>query len=166
MRTALFLSVCALLAFGCDGKSSGDAEQDHGHDQEGHSHEHGGHEHDAPHDGTLVVFGSETAHLEFVLDATTGQLEAWVLDGSAENGVRVSQESIELLVTVDGKSETIKLAARANKLSGEKPGDTSEFEATSALLKGVTKFDATVVSLTVKGTEFKSVEFPFPAGNE
>ena len=87
-----------------------------------------------------------------------------MLDGSAENGVRVPQTEIELAVEVGDRSETVTL--RANKLSGEKPGDTSEFEATSPALVGVKEFDATITSFTVKGTEFKAVKFPFPRGNE
>ena len=113
-----------------------------------------------------MVFGKEMAHIEFVLDAETGKLEAWVLDGSAENGVRVPQTEIELAVEVGDRSETVTLRARSNNLSGEKPGDTSEFEASSPALVGVKEFDATITSFTVKGTEFKAVKFPFPRGNE
>ena len=50
----------------------------------------GGHEHVAPHGGALVELGEELAHLELVHDPTTGTLTAYVLDGEAEQAVRVS----------------------------------------------------------------------------
>ena len=45
------------------------------------------HEHKPPHSGTLVEFGEEFAHLELVLDAATGTLKAYALDGEAEKAV-------------------------------------------------------------------------------
>ncbi|MEM7262944.1 MAG: hypothetical protein AAF488_13205 [Planctomycetota bacterium] len=163
---ALCLVGVSLGLFGCGGGSDGG--HDHGHDHEhgDHSHDHGGgHSHVAPHDGTLVMFGEETAHLELVLDSSTGKIEGYVLDGSAANAIRVPQPKIDLWVKVGDASETVTLEARANKLSGEKPGDTSEFEGRSALLAGATSFDGSVVEITVRGTKFENVSFPFPLGN-
>ena len=57
---------------------------------------HSGHHHDAPHGGTLVVFGEEFAHIELLLEKKTGKLTCYVLDGEAKNGVRISQEKIKL----------------------------------------------------------------------
>jgi hypothetical protein len=57
-----------------------------------------GHEHHAPHDGTLVELGEEFAHLELVLNAQTGTLTVYVLDGEAEQSVRIAQPEIELTV--------------------------------------------------------------------
>lgn len=119
----------------------------------------------APHDGTLIVFGEETAHLELVLDSASGKIEGYVLDGHASTAIRIPQTEIEMWVKVGNASETISLAARANKLSGEKPGDTSEFEGRSALLAGATSFEGSVVAVTVRGTKFENVSFPFPQGN-
>ncbi len=131
---------------------------------------HSEHEHAAPHGGALVDLGEgvgHVAHVEFVLDKEIGRLTAYVLDGEAENGIRLEQESIELIVTVPGRqSSPVELAAVANELTGEVVGDTSEFSATVESLIGVESFDAEIVSLYVKGKEFSSVMFGYPVGNE
>ena len=122
------------------------------------------HEHHAPHKGTLVEFGEEFAHLELVIDQATGKISGYVLDGEAEKPIRVAQTEIVLKVAKEDFSVTLK--AVANDLSGEKVGDTSEFEGQSDKLKGLKNFDALVVAITVKGKEFKDVKFNFPKGNE
>lgn len=126
------------------------------------------HEHKAPHKGTLVEFGKEYAHLELVIDAATGKVSGYVLDGEAENPVRVKQESIEIVVVKADKSPdfTVTLKQQTNALSGEKAGDSSEFAGESEKLKGLKDFDAKVVKITVKGQAFENVAFNFPKGNE
>src|SRR5690349_11141156 len=99
------------------------------------------HEHHPPHKGTLIEFGEEFAHLELVLDAATGKLTAYALDGEAEKAVRVKQATIEIKITGIKDLPSITLKAQANDLSGEKVGDTSEFAATSDKLKNVKEFD-------------------------
>ena len=127
--------------------------------------EEGGHEHTAPHGGTLLGFGDEFAHLELVLDEATGKLTAYALDGEAEKAVPLKQETIE--IEVKGSTPfTVKLNAVENKLTGETKGSTSQFEAQEAKLKGLQKFDAVLKSISIKGKEFKNVEFKFPEGNE
>jgi hypothetical protein len=132
------------------------------------------HEHTAPHGGALVVFGGEFAHIELVLDSNEGKLTAYVLDGEAENPVRINQKEIELKISIessDGQEGKrlnfpLKLRAVANVLTDETEGDTSEFAGQSDHLKGVTNFDAVVTVITIKGKEFKDVAFNFPKGNE
>jgi hypothetical protein len=125
------------------------------------------HEHKPPHNGTLVVFGEEFAHLEFVLDPSTGKLTAYALDGEAEQAVRMAQKEIELKVRPPGTNESIvKLTAVGSDLTGETPGDTSQFEGQSELLKNAKEFDAIISAVTLKGQEFKDVKFNFPKGNE
>src|ERR1022692_4220466 len=46
------------------------------------------HEHHPPHGGTPVVLGDEAYHIELVLDASAGTLQAFVLDGELENFIR------------------------------------------------------------------------------
>jgi hypothetical protein len=60
----------------------------------------------------------------------------------------------------------LRLSAVANVLTGEAPGDTSQFEGQSDLLKGATQFDGIVVDVTLKGQQFKNVSFNYPKGNE
>ena len=124
------------------------------------------HEHHAPHKGTLVEFGEEFAHLELVLDGATGKLSAYALDGEAEKAVRLKQ--LEIVITITGVKglESITLKAQGSPLSGEAPGDTSEFSAQSDSLKGVTQFDGVIKDITTRGTNFKDVKFNFPKGNE
>ena len=154
-----------IAQFGCEKK------EDHRHEQEEtreiqktDTH----HEHTAPHGGTLVVFGDEFAHIELVLDQTTGKLTGYVLDGEAEKSVRLSQKTIELKIhREDIESDfSLQLSGVANVLTGETEGDTSQFEAQSDELKGVSEFHAEIVSITVQGQMFTDIDFEFPEGNE
>lgn len=129
-------------------------------------HDENEHEHHAPHNGTLVVFGDEFAHLEMVLDSESGRLTAYSLDGEAEYAVRLKQESVEIAIVLDGNNIVLTLNAVDNPLTGETIGDTSEFTAQSDMLKGVKSFKGNVIMINTKGAEFKDVEFSFPEGNE
>lgn len=124
----------------------------------------GEHEHSAPHGGTLVELGEEFAHLEIVLDAATGKLTAYALDGEAEKGVRLKQPEIE--ITVANPATVVKLGGVANSLTGETVSDTSEFAGQSDALKGATSFDGVIRAVAIKGQQFKGVTFNFPKGNE
>jgi hypothetical protein len=127
------------------------------------------HEHKPPHGGTLVVFGEEFAHLELVLDAKLGKLTAYVLDGEAEKFVRLPQKQIELRLRFPEKYGAVldlALKAAANPLTGEKEGDTAQFDGESEALKGAAHFSGAVVALAIRGAEFKDVQFRFPEGNE
>ncbi|HVY54859.1 MAG TPA: hypothetical protein VHC46_03795, partial [Thermodesulfobacteriota bacterium] len=124
--------------------------------------------------GTLVELGREFAHAEFVLDPETGSLTVYILDGEAENSVRIGQESIEVVIEetvppagASGNSHyTLILSALPNVLTGETTGDTSEFAAQTDKLRGVRKFTAVIPTLNVKGQAFKNIEFSYPEGNE
>ena len=158
--TAILAAVIA--QFGCEKKEEHHHEQDK--QQEIRTH----HEHTAPHGGTLVVFGDEFAHIEFVLDQTTGKLTGYVLDGEAEKPVRLSQKTVELKIhREDTESDfTLQLSGVTNVLTGETESDTSQFAAQSDALKGVSEFHAEIVSITVKGQTFTHIDFEFPEGNE
>jgi len=134
------------------------------------------HEHHAPHKGALVELGDELAHVEFVFDRKTGELTGYVLDGEAENPVRVKAEAIELTIQVSrvesGGSEasvehaSLILNAVGNPLTGETAGDTSEFKGQSDFLKDAEHFSGTISSIEVNGFDFKDIKFKFPEGNE
>ncbi|HVZ80421.1 MAG TPA: hypothetical protein VHE12_06400 [bacterium] len=124
------------------------------------------HEHHPPHHGTLVELGEEFAHVELLLDPATGRLDAFSLDGEAENPVRISQPSLQIKVKQKGGSWVLKLKPIANALTGETVGDTSQYRATSKKLKGMTRFEGTILRIKTKGTEFKDVWFLYPEGNE
>lgn len=123
------------------------------------------HEHKAPHGGTLISFGEEFAHLELVLNAESGELTAYALDGEAEKSVPLAQKEIEIEIEKPKKT-TLRLAARENALTGEKTGATSEFRVSSDELKKTKEFDAKITAITIRGREFKNIHFNFPKGNE
>lgn len=124
----------------------------------------GEHKHSAPHGGALIELGEEFAHVEIVLDASTGKLSAYALDGEAEKSVRINQSEIE--IAVRNPVATIKLGGVSNALTGETAGDTSEFSGQSDRLKGITHFDGLIKTISIKGKIFKDVEFNFPKGTE
>lgn len=124
------------------------------------------HEHTAPHGGTPVVLGSEAYHLELVRDGGAGKLQAYVLDGELENFVRCNAPALEVEALVNGQPTRLVLGAVANSATGESVGDTALFEGQAEWLKTLTQFDATLKSITVRGTTFAEVKFNFPRGND
>jgi len=124
------------------------------------------HEHHPPHHGTLVELGEEFAHVELLLDSSTGGLTAFVLDGEAENPVEISQPFLLIKAKDKGGSFTVKLKPVASPLTGETAGNTSQFQGSSPRLKGVDKFEGTIIRIKAKGTDFKNVWFLYPEGNE
>ncbi|MDE0187056.1 MAG: hypothetical protein OXP71_16565 [Candidatus Poribacteria bacterium] len=148
----------AVVQSGCEKKGTHDGKQK----PDAHHH------HTAPHGGALVVLGKEFAHLEFVLEESTGKLTGYVLDSEAEKPVRLTQNTIELKLNrlKSGQSITLQLKAAANVLTGETEGDTSQYEGQSDVLKGMTEFHAQIASIAVKGQHFTKVDFDFPEGNE
>jgi hypothetical protein len=124
------------------------------------------HEHHPPHGGTPMVLGDEVYHLELVLDAQAGVLQAYVLDGEMENFVRCAAPSIVVDAMVGGKPESVALEPVANAATGETAGDTALFEGRADWLVGARDFDGAVRSVTVRGTTFSGVTFNFPRGND
>lgn len=126
------------------------------------------HEHHPPHQGVLIVLGEEFAHLELVLDKTTGTLSAYSLDGEAENAVPLTQSEILFKITPKNGKPAFDLTLKAveNPLTGETVGNTSEFNGQSDALKGLDKFAGRIEAVKTKGQDFKSVNFDFPEGND
>lgn len=115
------------------------------------------HEHKAPHGGSLVEIGDEFAHLELVLDADSGKLTAFVLDGEAEKSLRIRQKALVLKLG----ASSVTLRAEDNPLTGEKPGDCSEFSARSAKFRARRKFEGRFGPLTILGKTFKGLKATF-----
>lgn len=130
-----------------------------------HSHSHSGHHHEPPHGGTAIDLGDEEAHLEFVLDATAGKLTCYVLKAHMAGFQRITQESLELTAQVNGKPEPLTLKAVANAATGEKAGDTSQFEAQAEWLKTAKSFDAELKTINVRGKDYAALKFNFPKGS-
>ena len=119
------------------------------------------HEHTAPHNGQPVALGEEFAHVELVLDRNAGRLTAYVLDGEAEQPVRVAQPALTLFCPVSpGTADwSLHLMAVPSVLTGERSGDTSEFAASGAELRVIQRLDCRLLRLTVRGEQFHDVRF-------
>jgi hypothetical protein len=126
------------------------------------AHEHAapqGHVHTAPHGGTLVELGEHAYNIELLADPANGRLSAWILDGHAENFVRVKATSFEAVATVGGEKRTLTFKAVANPATGETVGDTSQFDAEAAWLKATPAFAGTFTAIEVRGSTFTNVPF-------
>lgn len=117
------------------------------------------HAHEAPHGGMLVEVGNHFAYLELVLDAEAGSLTVYVLDAEAEQAVRITQPTIG--VTFDAPErmtgQALTLEGKANVLTGETVGDTSQFGVTDAALKGISVNGVRIREVTVKGQTFRDL---------
>ncbi len=148
---------------GCGGEHGHDHAHPHDHDHgEDHHDDHAGHDHVAPHGGALMVVGAEYAHFELVLDSSDGTLRAYILDEEAEGALRVTQETLKLVLT--DPPGTVTLDAVANALTGETVGDSSEFKVKSALLEGVSSFAGALEKLEVRGRAFSNLAVSYPDG--
>jgi hypothetical protein len=117
----------------------------------------GGHAHTAPHGGTLIEVGEHAYNLEILRDASAGKLTAWVLDGHAENFVRIKQPALDLVASVGGEKRALVLKAVANPATGESVGDTSQFEVQADWLKTAGDFGIVVPAIEIKGTKFGQI---------
>ena len=115
----------------------------------------GGHVHRAPHGGTLVEVGEHAYNLELVRDAEAGKLTVYVLDGHAENFIRIAAPAIELVAITGGERRPLTLRAIANSATGETVGDTSQFEAEADWLKKTDEFPGTIPAIEIRGTKFQ-----------
>lgn len=131
----------------------------HESSHDGHSHVH---VHTAPHGGTLVALGSHAYNLELVPDAAAGKLTAYILDGHAENFIRIKAPAFEAVATVNGEQRPLVFKAVANTATGETVGDTSQFEAEADWLKSTASFAGVVTTLDIRGNTFTSIAFKFP----
>ena len=118
-----------------------------------------------PHGGTPVALGDDY-QIEWVLEASAGKLQAYVLDGEMENFVRISPPSFDLSVKLPDRTEVLHFEAIANSATGEKIGSTSFFEAQADWLRTNKTFDAVLKEINVEGTVYTNVAFRFPRGDK
>lgn len=153
-----FATLVLLVASGCSKKENPVAPADA---HAGHDHATGGgHTHRPLMGGQLVGVGDHQFNLEFKYDAARGMLQAWVLDGHAENFVRVGMTLFDVQ-EVGGQQRTISLRAVANGMTGETAGDTSAFEGEAPWLGGIGHFDGVVKAIKVRDVVFRDVTFHF-----
>lgn len=120
---------------------------------------HGGHVHKAPHGGVLVEAGEHMYNIELLRDTATGTLTAWILDGHAEDFVRIAAPSIEVVTISGGQRRPLSLKAVANAATGETVGNTSQFQAQADWLKSGGEMAGTIETVEIKGTQFKTLGF-------
>jgi hypothetical protein len=118
-----------------------------------------------PHGGIPVALGDDYK-IEWVLEASAGKLQAYVLDGEMENFVRISPPSFDLSVKLPDRAEVLHFEAIANSATGEKIGSTSLFEAQVDWLKTNKTFDAVLKEINVEGSVYTNVAFSFPRGDQ
>ena len=118
-----------------------------------------------PHGGTPVALGDDY-QIEWVLDSSTGKLQAYILDGEMENFVRIAPPSFDLRVKLPDRQETLHFEAVANRATGDKVGSTSLFEAGADWLRTNKTFDAVLPEISVEGTVFTNIAFNFPKGTQ
>lgn len=142
---------------------------EHGHGEEGHDHEHGeeGHDHDGhghgekgPRDGVLVMFEGHEAHLELVVDAKTGTVTAYPLDGHAEKELPVVGDEIEMGVNMP-EADAEPVALKLKRAEGE----PVKFVGQSDALKDKEKWVGALGKVNIGGKEYAKTEFKFPEGN-
>lgn len=122
-----------------------------------------GHRHHAPHGGVLVELGEHEFNLEFAFDGKRGVLQAWVLDGHAENFVRVPLPGFEVEARAGAEARVLDFVAVADTMTGETVGDTATFEAAAEWLRDAKAFDGRVKAITVRGNTYRDVTFKLSA---
>lgn len=138
----LFVALVSVVVVGC-------GRHDHAVEKKG-----GGHAHTAPHGGVLIEVGEHAYNLELLRDSAAGKLTVWVLDGHAENFVRLKSPSLEATVTSGSEKKVLSLKAVANPATGETVGDTSQFEAQADWLKGSLPLEVAFAPVDIKGRRF------------
>lgn len=119
------------------------------------------HGHIAPHGGTLVELGEHQFVLELAFDGERGVLQAWLLDGHAENFVRVALPGFAVDATAGGQTRRLEFRPVASAVTGETVGDTAQFAAPAAWLASAKSFDGVIQAITVRGVGFAGVAFRF-----
>jgi hypothetical protein len=101
-----------------------------------------------------------------VRDSNEGTLTAYVLDSEMENFVRIEQTTLTLNIKTNTSALPLTLRAVENSATGEKIGDTSEFQIKSEFITRTAEFDADLKLITVNKYSFSEVHFNFPRGND
>ncbi len=149
-RYAILGLVALGLLSGCGEKHTSTA-----HEAQG-----GGHSHVAPHGGTLTEIGEHAFNVEWVRDAGQGSLDAYILDGHAENFVRLPLPAFSIIL--ESQPTPLTLAAVASPQTGETVGNTSHFRVQSDAIKGTNGISGEIKGLEIRGQIFDKVKFILP----
>ena len=133
-----------------------------GHDDHDHGH---AHVHHAPHGGSLVMLGDHLYQLELVADTEEGELSLFILDGEAENFIRIEAATIMASTQTQGSQQALVFSAQPNEATGETVGNTSHFTAKAPWLAEHSEFEAVFELIDIRGRGFENIPFPFPEGS-
>lgn len=159
MKLFALATLVSSLAFasGC-GKS--DDHAGHNHTPGEHADHDHGHAHSPKMGGQLVEVGSHEFNLELLRDAATGKVTLWVLDAHAENFVRLTNTTVSISVTAEGtKEELVVLKAVGNSATGEKVGDTSQFDGESGAFRTAKPLAVRVPSIQIGTKQYSGISF-------
>ncbi|MBW8782666.1 MAG: hypothetical protein JF599_12390 [Verrucomicrobia bacterium] len=123
------------------------------------------HHHTSPRGGTLVQVGAHKFNIDLVLDADTGKLKGYVVGPHAKglaDVVPVAMPSFEMIATIAGEKKTLVFTPLEIPATGEKPGNTSLFEAQADWLKGTPEFEGVFPKLDIGDATFADTAFHFP----
>lgn len=178
---ALCIAAALIALPGCGGsdKDHKDHKDHEDHSHKDHQHDdHDEHHHDAPHGGTMVELGDHFAHVELKIfdDDAQKKVVLYILSAHADKAVRLAQPTVELTVTSPAKQDgkpaepfSVTLKAVVNENTGEKAGDSSQFEAPLDALRGLnagSPFEAVVKSVQFPGNRaFTDVKINHAGGN-
>lgn len=139
-----------------------------------HDHDHDHHHHEAPHGGHLVMLGDHVAQVELVLNAETGELGAYILDGEAEKPLPLAQEELRVTITphheehAEGEkkeAETEAEEAITLLLTDAKPAEEGKepvagimYRGQSDKLKGLEHFDVVIEEIKVGDQSFSNTK--------
>lgn len=133
-------------------------------DEHGHADSHGGHGHEPKNGGQLIEVGKHQFNLEVLVDSASGKLTTWVLDAHAEGYVRIEAPQLQIKADAGGGEQLLILGAVANAASGEKVGDTSQFEGSAEWVKSAKGFKGRFVDVRIRGQAFGDVAFELKPG--
>ena len=183
-NASLTFAVIAALSLALSGCGKGDHDhKDHDYKDHGHKDD-DAHSHPPPRGGIMIELGDHEYQVEFKIQKDLDVFTMWIMDGHAEDPVRIAAPKVEMVVSQpDAVSRkfsaesafggppgsdpiieepfTITFSPIANENTGEKVGDTSQFDAPLAELKDLTKFNGTIATLTIRGKTFKDVKLAY-----
>ena len=123
--------------------------------------------HTAPHEGALTPLdNNHSAHVELLAEDTSGVLTLFVLDKHARDVIRVQQPQISLQLRLASGETSLTLHAKESFLSGETPGDASQFEIRSPDLVGIKKFSGVMDRLAIGDDIYENIPLSYPDGTE
>jgi hypothetical protein len=125
-----------------------------------------GHSHAPPHGGTPVVVEEHKYHLELVRDATTGLMQAYVLDDHLHDFIKVPETNFTMVANLGGQTERLEFQRVTNAMSPNPTDPSFQFEARADWVKGATNFEGSIPTITLKGQTFTNITFPFPKGTQ